>query len=134
MKLYKVYGVWQAESRNWWYDGSTFDITAVQPRGNQLVGETVSKYGITTHYTAGTIYSKTVTLSYITNCQPTFIMVANTYGYNPLSAPGDSGGPWFRGNTAYGSHSGYDDAGYAYYMAESYIGGLSGSVEVMTSP
>jgi hypothetical protein len=115
-----------------WEDGSTLDVTATQTRSFQLIGETVSKYGDTTHYTAGTIYAKDAYVS-VPNCLPTWIKVYNAFGYADLSAGGDSGGPWFRGNTAYGIHQGGDDLNnYAYYMAVNYITGLG--VSVMTSP
>ena len=115
----------------WWSDGSTFDITATRHRNNQLVGETVSKYGKTTYYTAGTIYSKDAQMGYIPNCSPTFILVQDTYGYGDIALPGDSGGPWFRGNTAYGITCAAA-SGWAWYMAVNYVDVLG--VSVMTSP
>jgi hypothetical protein len=116
----------------YWENGSTLDVTATQTRSFQLIGETVSKYGNSTHYTAGIISAKDAYVS-VPNCLPTWIKIYNAFGYSDLSAPGDSGGPWFRGNTAYGIHQGGDpDNNYAYYMAVNYITGLG--VSVMTSP
>lgn len=113
--------------------GSTVDITATKSRTNQLIGEIVSKYGEVTYYTSGTITSKNIILAYIPNCQATFIQIENTFLLPDLSANGDSGGPWYRGNTAYGIHCAGDDQNlYAYYMAIDYVSGLG--VSVMTSP
>jgi hypothetical protein len=112
--------------------GTTRDVTGTKSRSEQAIGEWVEKYGKTTGYTAGYIASKTVFLSYIPNCQLTFIRVDNTAGYSPLVSGGDSGGPWFRGNTAYGTTCAYDDTGDGYYMAIDYVTGIG--VTIMTSP
>lgn len=105
-------------------------ITATLSRGDQSIGMYVAKYGKTTGRTAGHISSKTY--------QPrgnsaTFIRVNNTWG-NDLSQSGDSGGPWYDGNTAYGSHvtSASDDTNDAVYMAINYVSGIY--VTVLTSP
>jgi len=118
----------------WWSDGSTRDITATKHRNNQVIGGYVCKYGKTTHYTCGYISDKNLCPSSVPNCGATFIRVDNTAGYNDLSSGGDSGGPWFLTNTAYGTHVGSpaDDPNDAVYMAVNYIGGLG--VSVMTSP
>lgn len=113
-------------------NGTTRSITATKSRANQVVGEWVAKYGRTTEYTGGYIGSKTATLSYIPNCQPTFIRVDPTGGYNPLVEEGDSGGPWFFSNTAYGTTCAKSAGGYGYYMAVDYVSGVG--VTVMTAP
>lgn len=117
-------------------DGSntTRDITATLHRNNQTIGGYVCKYGKTSGYTCGYISSKTICPSSVPSCGATFIRVDNTAGYSDLSSGGDSGGPWFLVNTAYGTHVGEpaDDPGDAVYMAVNYIGGLG--VSVMTSP
>ena len=113
-------------------DGSTRRITGTVGRSAQSVGEYVCKYGKVTHYTCGYIASA--------NLRPpdfsaTFIWVDNAAGYNNLSSGGDSGGPWFLGNDAYGTHFGSpgDDGNDAVYMAVNYISeGIE--VDVMTSP
>lgn len=111
-------------------------VTGTRPRSQQAVGEFVCKYGVTTGHTCGTIES--------TSFQPpsgqpgqwinptaTFIYVdGDRHGVN-LSEGGDSGGPWFSGNTAYGVHSGgfgNDSA----YMAIDYISALGVSVLTTT--
>lgn len=117
-------------------DGSntTRNITSTLHRNNQTIGGYVCKYGKATGYTCGYISSKTLCPSSVPNCGATFIRVDNTAGYSDLSSSGDSGGPWFLVNTAYGTHVGSpaDDPNDAVYMAVNYIGGLG--VSVMTSP
>ena len=103
------------------------EITATLSRDNQSVGMYVAKYGKTTYRTAGHIFSKNYDPGYGFNA--TFIRVNNTYGNN-LSSSGDSGGPWYDGNTAYGSHMGSpaSDDDDAVYMAINYVSGVGVSV------
>ncbi|MFA7218201.1 MAG: hypothetical protein WC057_06365, partial [Dehalococcoidales bacterium] len=85
-------------------------------------GSFVGKYGRTTGYTAGYIECKTAQPTYVPNCEPTFILVENSfpYLYDKIADTGDSGGPWFVGNTAWGTHSGtYGE--YGVYMAINYL-------------
>jgi hypothetical protein len=105
----------------WWDDGSTFDVTATRSRDQQNVGDIVSKYGITTHYTCGELISKTA-YNNVPYSSATWMLVENIYGYDRLADAGDSGGPWFNGNTALGITSAVSqDYQYAYYMAINYI-------------
>ncbi len=115
----------------WGSDGSTRNITATTSRDNQVIGGYVCKYGMTSHYTCGYISSK----SFEYQGQATYIRVDNTAGYNDLSSGGDSGGPWFLNNNAYGSHVGEPtvDPNDAVYMAVNYLESGLG-VSVMTSP
>lgn len=108
--------------------------TATESRSTQAVGDFVCKNGKTTGYTCGSISSTTYAPSYVTSASSTFIRVNNDQGYADLSSGGDSGGPWFLSNTAYGTHSGSpgDDANDAIYMAINYISSLG--VSVLTAP
>jgi len=120
----------------WWSDGSTYDVNAKKTRSEQHVGDIVSKYGVTTKYTAGQITSTSAMLASPYNC-PTWIQVANIFGYPKISYYGDSGGPWFsyngNGVTALGITAQVSlDWQTAYYMAQNYIEGMG--VSVMTSP
>lgn len=113
----------------WWSDGSTFNITSVKSRSQQNVGDIISKYGMTTHYTAGEISSKIALLASPYN-SATWMEVENVFGYQKLSDAGDSGGPWFSGNTALGiHHGGYADGSKAFYMALDYLDLLGVSVK-----
>lgn len=89
------------------YDASTpyyRHITAYKTRAQQVAGEFVCKYGITTGYTCGTIVTTSYTPGYIPGATATYVFVDNPN--QNLSEGGDSGGPWFSGETAYGIHSG----------------------------
>lgn len=104
-----------------WDGDSHRSITATRSRSNQSVGDYVCKYGKTTGYTCGYIKTK----SYCYNGACTWIRVGRN-GYN-LSEGGDSGGPWFNGGTAHGSHTlGIGDE--SAYMAINYVGGIGVSV------
>ncbi len=120
---------------NQFNDGSSArSCTGTLSRSSQNVGDYVCKYGKTSGYTCGAISSTTYAPSYVTSASATFIRVDNNQGYADLSSPGDSGGPWFLANTAYGTHSGEPgaDAGDSIYMAINYIPSLS--VSVLTAP
>lgn len=77
--------------RNLVYDGGAYNryIYSVKFRNNQSVGDWVCKYGMTSSYSCGAIVDKDfdgVNIRVDTSVQP-----------------GDSGGPWFLGNIAYGT-------------------------------
>lgn len=100
-------------------------VTGTVSRNSQTVGGYVCKYGKTTGYKCGYITSK----NYLSTSQPnstaTFIRVSKD-GVD-LSSGGDSGGPWFLGNNAYGIHKcgiGNDSC----YMAINYASELGVSV------
>lgn len=98
-------------------------------RSNQALGASVCHYGISTGYTCGFIISKKYAPSYVNNPNPTFIRVHN-YDNVDLSQGGDSGGPWYSGQAAWGIHSGHpgSDDYDALYMAINYISSLGVSV------
>jgi hypothetical protein len=102
----------------------TRSITGTRSRTSQTVGSQVCKQGMTTGYTCGTIS----TISYCASGACTWVRVAGN-GTN-LSEGGDSGGPWFSGNTAYGSHT-YGIGNDSAYMPINYVSGIS--VTVATS-
>lgn len=120
-------------------NGFTRDITATKSRSNQAIGEYVCKYGMTTAYTCGYISDKNFNPQTQQNKEPTFIRVKNTAGWDTLTDSGDSGGPWFNSNTAYGTTKakitpGTNGVGTdAVYMAVDYLESGLG-VSVMTSP
>jgi streptogrisin C len=94
--------------------------TGTRLRSQQAIGTYVCKWGNTTGRTCGYIQSKTYNPSYIPgNGEDSYIRV-NGYGAN-LVSPGDSGGPWFVENLAYGISSGRISDGDAIYMAIDYF-------------
>ncbi len=103
--------------RNLIFDGTNERfIFSTKHRDNQAVGEWVCKYGKVSGYTCGYIIDKNFNPG---GAMGSTLIRVHREGYN-LSALGDSGGPWFFSNTAYGSHVGgisFD----AYYMAINYI-------------
>jgi hypothetical protein len=116
------------------HSGSTYDntinvagtprsITGTRFRASQTTGEYVCKQGMTTGNTCGTITSTSYCVSSTGAC--TWIYVSG--GSVNLSEPGDSGGPWFSGNIAYGTHVfGWgNDSG---YMPVDYFSGIGVTV------
>ncbi|GJM40332.1 MAG: hypothetical protein DHS20C20_06140 [Ardenticatenaceae bacterium] len=99
--------------RNLAYDG-TYNryIYGEMPRSYQFTGEYVCKYGVATFGGCGNIVS--------TNFNGTFVRVhSDSVDLGELN---DSGGPWFKGNIAYGLTTGDIEPGNdAYYMAIDYI-------------
>jgi hypothetical protein len=99
-------------------------ITSQTIWSNQPINGTVCKYGRTTGRTCGYIIQKDISLSYVTGSNATFIRVHNA-GVNE-AAGGDSGGPVFFGNSAYGilsgtlTYSGQSEVDLS-YMAVSYL-------------
>jgi hypothetical protein len=98
----------------------TRGITSTRSRTNQTVGTYLCKYGMSTGRTCGTISSKSYDIG--SGFNGTFIRVD---GY-ALRAGGDSGGPWFVEDVAYGIHHGYpgSDPNDAIYMAINYISAI----------
>jgi PKD repeat protein len=95
-------------------------------RADQTVGTYVCKWGTTTGRTCGYITSRHAEPSYVPNSDDTFVRVEG-YGAT-LSAPGDSGGPWFLENIAYGINSGAYSDGDAIYMPINYLDRIGVSV------
>jgi hypothetical protein len=118
-------------------------VTGTRSRNNQAIGTYVCKWGRTTGRTCGWIDGKGFDPDGWLDFNPfdgTFISVDGR-GAN-LADPGDSGGPWFVEDLAYGIHSGtivsgygaifgQDDGKNAVYMAINYVSGLG--VSVLTS-
>ncbi|HEU4325948.1 MAG TPA: S1 family peptidase [Roseiflexaceae bacterium] len=101
--------------------GSVRAITGSRSRNGQTVGEVVCKHGVASGYTCGTIRQKDYIPSYVPGASANFIRVESSSA--PISLAGDSGAPWFSGNTAYGIHSGGDGGYTAIYMPIDFING-----------
>lgn len=106
-------------------NSTTRSITGQLLWASQNVGDAVCKFGKSSGYTCGQVTDKNYCFTQsdgTTGCH--FIKVESVPAGNALSAPGDSGGPWFSGNTARGSHSlGLDDLGSAYTPIDYLSGG-----------
>jgi len=87
-------------------------------RSQQAIGTLVCKFGNATGRTCGSIRSKSYEPSYVPGGDDKFIRVK---GNVRLSAPGDSGAPWFFENLAYGINSGATSGGDALYTAIDYL-------------
>jgi streptogrisin C len=86
-------------------------VTGTKTRANMVVGASVCKYGVVTGYGCGTIDIKDfrpnpLDSNWVSNPSFTFIRAQNCN--STLSQPGDSGGPIFLNNTAYGVMSGHE--------------------------
>lgn len=124
--------------KNWVKDPNemdgTRDITSRTARSSQVVGYQVCKYARVTGYGCGYITSKDST-----GCQnggTQHIYLQSQTGVD-LVDPGDSGGPTFRSNSAYGQISCMADSGSGYkdaiYIAVDYVESGLG-VTVLTAP
>jgi len=110
---------------NWAFDGQPGGttpyyriITATEHRDNQVLNSFVCKYGMASAYTCGFIIDKNYKPTTSGSWLATFIRIHRD-GVD-LSSAGDSGAPWFLGNTAYGVHeSGIGDD--SVYMAVNYV-------------
>ena len=103
---------WYEEAPTHTLRGLMFDGTynryvhGTRHRDDQAVGEYVCRYGKETSFACGNILTTYAQPSNQTDCQAgctfsaTFVLVDLTSGQ--LSVVGDSGGPWFSNNTAYG--------------------------------
>ena len=72
--------------------------------GFPVIGGSICKYGQTTGHGCSTTLSGPGTVSYPNHPGPTY-KIYSTTAY--ITSGGDSGGPWFVGNTAIGIHSGH---------------------------
>lgn len=108
-------------------NGKTRTVTGKKKRADIVVGSSVCKQGKTTGYTCGRITSKNASGSTAVNASgKSFVMVKRDIDFaGKISSGGDSGGPWFIGNVAYGwHHAGNGKAGdgsRSYFMTTDYI-------------
>ena len=91
--------------QRFWDGDSTRPVRGAKGWNRTYRGEWVCKYGLNTGSGCGQVRYKRHKPWWITNARATFIIVHSPNNYN-LSGGGDSGGPMFYGNTAYGILSG----------------------------
>ncbi|MFH8613721.1 S1 family peptidase [Streptomyces sp. NPDC017979] len=87
-----------ADGRVYLYNGTYRDIVNA---GSPGLGQRIERSGSTTGYRTGTVTGLNATVNYGGGQ-----LVYNTIQTNACAQPGDSGGPLFAGNTAYGLLSG----------------------------
>lgn len=116
--------------RNLMNDGTYYRyVYSTKHRNNQMMNEYICKRGKETGFGCGNIINKNHQPACVTKPDGTIICFTSTFirvhrdGVN-LSSGGDSGGPWFSGNTAYGIMRGSlgDDATYMAINYVSYLG------------
>jgi hypothetical protein len=112
-------------------------LTGRRYRTSTAPGNAVCHRGKSTGYSCGTVQSITFQPDYTdacpgTTCSNVWISVA---GPNLKCYPGDSGGAWFNGQTAFGIYKGQSSAGpavgdcsLAWYMSTDFISGLGVSL------
>jgi len=112
-------------------------LTGRRLRSSTAVGNTVCHRGMTSGYSCGSVESTTYQPTFAgacngVACAPTFIKVS---GPDLRCAGGDSGGPWFNGQTAFGTHKsgassgpGTGQCSYATYMSTDFLTGLGVSL------
>ena len=107
------------------------DVAGTRHRDSQTIGSMVCKFGMTTGRTCGEISSKSYKPSFVTDAASTFVRVEG--GSVMQSNAGDSGGPWYIANLAYGINMGRPagDNNDAIYMPINYISSIG--VSVLTS-
>lgn len=123
--------------KNWAFDG-LFDsttpnyrpITATKSRSSIRINEYVCKFGQTTLYGCGYVISTTSKISSVTNSNETFLRISNNQGSNnALTQVGDSGGPWYSGNSALATTVAFDSGtGDGLAMSVDYFSNLGLSV------
>ena len=115
---------------------STRSITGTVNRNNQPIAAYVCKYGKTTGYACGQIVDKNYRRGSLCSdgraCywSATWMKVGRDSGSFP-TAGGDSGGPWFSGNQAWGIHAASQAVNgkvYAIYMAINYLSHIGTTV------
>ena len=81
--------------------GPTTTVTGVS---DPVTGEQVCHYGVVSGEKCGTVYATSMCIFFPSPARGTYCRLAATRTY--ISAGGDSGGPWFSGGVAKGTHTG----------------------------
>lgn len=107
-------------------------LTGRRLRSSTAVDDVACHRGRTSGYSCGKVKSITFQPAYTGACPATCNAVwVRVEGANLACAPGDSGGAWFNGQTAFGVHKGGVSTGsaqgqctYAFYTSTDFISGL----------
>jgi hypothetical protein len=104
-----------AWEKTFYTGGGWRPVNATKPWANMNVNDWVCKYGITTHTRCGQITNRSYCAPYVAGCNSTFVIVQGGGMGNDWAEGGDSGGPVYSDNVAWGLVSGYwpgsDDRG-----------------------
>jgi hypothetical protein len=84
---------------NW---GVRADVGVIRSEGSQLPGSYICLFGRSSGQVCDTIYTYNVTATFDGISHQRLVAM-----YHHWTTGGDSGGPWFAGNEAWGIHSGY---------------------------
>jgi hypothetical protein len=95
-----------AQPSFYWTGGLRRNVTSTTTWLAIVVGGTVCHYGPVTGYGCGTVNTKSLAPNYVPHPHAVFVKAGNNCS-SDLVQPGDSGGPIFYGNTAYGIMSRY---------------------------
>jgi hypothetical protein len=131
-RYYGSYDVqWHKRKRNsnhrikklYWNGNRLRPVRGVKGRNPTFVGERVCKYGWATGRGCGIVRRKNYRPGYVPRARATFMLVRNKNNRD-LSSRGDSGGPVFYRDGAYGIVSGSRGGTDLVYMPINYIGDL----------
>lgn len=136
VEWHKTPGLDDLKKIKWHEDGSRMYITGRVSRSGMAIGDWVCMYGNASNsFQCGTIVSRTYE-PLVGDGQPhnqTFIQITDDVD----TMNGDSGGPWFYGQKAYGLHTGttpysYQEGQlpYPYFMPQNYMEELGIQVQV----
>lgn len=116
------------------FNGSdTRDVTSRKSRAYMNIGDGICKYGKVTGYKCGEITNVTYCPSYVPNCLDTFFRLHNGSNLD-ISEDGDSGGPVFLAEQAWGFNSGETGSGSAHdalVMPQQFVGNLNVRVALL---
>lgn len=121
----------EAWGGSFWNGTLKVDVNAKINRADMAYHQTVCHYGAATGNHCGRIYS-TAQMGPVPNSNSTWVGVEPLPGCGSncnLSEGGDSGGPWWWGNTAYGLHEG-GSGNNSIFMAQNYLSALNVSVKI----
>lgn len=118
---------YRKDALNWektfWTAGGWRPVNATKPHAAMNVNDWVCKQGITTGTTCGPVTDRTYCPPYVPSCNATFVVVDHPTGW---AEPGDSGGPVYVNNVAWGLVSGHfiGSDGRGIFMPQEYMKSL----------
>lgn len=128
-KWYDDYNDTAAWYANYWNGNSVQEVKDRRSRADMGIGDSVCHYGAGTgERRCGVIFSKSEQANMVPGTSATWIGVEPAPGCPPpgcdMGKEGDSGGPWFQSNVAYGLHHGGGANNRAIFMAQNYLSSI----------